>query len=652
MEFAINKHDVTDIEYRIFLDFLQMGGRQVKGVVDIKAKLRVSARSLSLRYCGRVLSVEGVQSYDFDSNTLTLTFENEALDRLFHVSFESEVRDEPVGLFERFGSDSSCLFCQGEPYGIEKVFPCLNDPGLKTNFKVYARVQRYQKCYSNQAKSRKILSLKDLKDNHFESLVSKSLDEKGKILIFKKMRRISIHLFTICVGNFYKYKQRIQIQKLESGENTSLALRVLIPESLINIKAPFVEQVFFEISKFGIDYYIEKFQIDFPYEKVDWVFTDFGFSAMENPGLITVNKSNLNMFPKNNFLACNRVRMILHELCHSYFGNMVSICGWRDIWFKEAFTEFWCQQAHQSYVEKGLNSEAGEVMNIQIYKFIKFFYLISDTISNPHSLVPSVLNEDNFYSHTVYYKGVKILDVISKMCGLPTFEKFSQIIVKKFKDSAISSDELFSEFEDHCLKESNLVNKHIEPLIREDDLEGIRKSQDKAFTFGSVFNLVKPFLFNESKFLIFEVRLNTEKREIEVNPISGIVRPFYAEFEIFDQNFNSKGIVRGIMGLTNQSLTIDIKSSIPNLDENDFVVPIMNESGYFIYLHDEKTLDRLISNAKILEITNLSMRYYIYLFTSILRKYLPSEKGNYITELAALLETEEHPMFQFVKYSF
>ena len=149
---------------------------------------------------------------------------------------------------------------------------------------------------------------------------------------FAPTPRLSTYPTAIVAGE-YEYVR----QSFRSRRGRKIQLGLACRASLAEYLEP---ADVFEITGQGLDYYTELFDMDFPFAKYDQVFVpEFRPGAMENAGCVALSETFLFRDKVGAAGYEHRARVLLHEMAHMWFGNLVTMRWWGDVWLNESFAD-------------------------------------------------------------------------------------------------------------------------------------------------------------------------------------------------------------------------------------------------------------------------------------------------------------------------
>ena len=201
----------------------------------------------------------------------------------------------------------------------------------------------------------------------------------------------------------------------------------------------------FLVTKQGFEYFEKTFGLAYPFEKYDQIaVVDFNFGAMENAGAVTFREDVLvfrSHMPDKAYLS--RANTILHEMAHMWFGDMVTMYWWDDLWLNESFAEWSSYLALSEATRfKGAWSEFNSARKNWAYR--------QDQLSSTHPIIADMVDMEavnaNFDGIT-YAKGASVLHQLVAHVGRPQFIAGLQKYFAKHAWGNTTLDDLLVELE-------------------------------------------------------------------------------------------------------------------------------------------------------------------------------------------------------------
>lgn len=207
------------------------------------------------------------------------------------------------------------LYSQFEVPDSRRVFAVFEQPDLKATFRFTVTAPSAWEVVSNQA------------------VETRTEDGENATWVFKTTPRISSYITAIVAGPYAKVTS-----ELTSSDGRTIPLGIYSRKSLSqHLDADYI----FDITRKGFAYFEEKFDYPYPFEKYDQLFVpEFNAGAMENAGAVTFTETYVFRSKVTDAIKERRVVTILHELAHMWFGDLVTMKWWNDLWLNESFAEW------------------------------------------------------------------------------------------------------------------------------------------------------------------------------------------------------------------------------------------------------------------------------------------------------------------------
>ena len=287
--------------------------------------------------------------------------------------------------------DQTYLYTQYEPADARRVFACFEQPDLKAPFTFEVTAPDGWEVLSNQPATRTL-----------------SVDGAQRVT-FAPTLPISTYITAIAAGPYHRVAS-----SWSRGELT-VELGALCRASL----APHLDaDNVFDITRQGLDFYAEHFDYPYPFGKYDQIFVpEYNLGAMENPGLVTFTEAYVFRGTATDEQHQRRANTILHEMAHMWFGDLVTMVWWDDLWLKESFADF---------MGSLVSAEATRFTDAWVAFAIKrkAWAYLQDQLPTTHPIVADIVDLEaaklNFDGIT-YAKGASVLKQLVAFVGRDAF---------------------------------------------------------------------------------------------------------------------------------------------------------------------------------------------------------------------------------------
>ncbi|MCQ9368927.1 aminopeptidase N [Brevibacterium sp. 50QC2O2] len=217
-------------------------------------------------------------------------------------------------------------YTQFEPTDARRVFANFDQPDLKATFDFRISAPDDLVALSNG-------TVVPASDAGAEAPAG---DQSARIVrhVFATTKRQSSYITCVAVGDYAAahdvYTHPATGQRIELGVFARASLADHMDAAEI-----------FAITKSGLDFYHDFFDYPYPWGKYDQIFVpEYNLGAMENPGLVTFTDSYLYRDAVTRTQYESRANTILHEMTHMWFGDLVTMRWWDDLWLKESFADY------------------------------------------------------------------------------------------------------------------------------------------------------------------------------------------------------------------------------------------------------------------------------------------------------------------------
>ncbi|MET3142460.1 UNVERIFIED_ORG: aminopeptidase N [Arthrobacter sp. UYEF2] len=252
--------------------------------------------------------------------------------RLDNLQAENQVTVTGTALYSRSGegmhrfvdpADGRCyLYTQYEPADARRVFANFEQPDLKAEYTFHVMAPSGWEVASNGMEAARTQLTSDPDTSRWD---------------FATTRPMSTYITTILAGPYFKAQDHWSAT-LNDGTPLEVPLALYCRASMAE---SFDAAELFRLTKNGLNFFNRLFDYPYPWGKYDQAFVpEYNLGAMENPGLVTFTESYVFTSRATDAQYQARANTLMHEMAHMWFGDLVTMQWWDDLWLKESFADY------------------------------------------------------------------------------------------------------------------------------------------------------------------------------------------------------------------------------------------------------------------------------------------------------------------------
>eukprot|EP01130_Rhizamoeba_saxonica_P008191 TRINITY_DN3310_c1_g1_i1.p1 TRINITY_DN3310_c1_g1~~TRINITY_DN3310_c1_g1_i1.p1 ORF type:complete len:870 (+),score=221.39 TRINITY_DN3310_c1_g1_i1:38-2611(+) len=380
------------------------------------------------------------------------------------ISYNGELNDKLCGFYRSTyvgddGEEKIIATTQMEPADARRALPCWDEPAIKAKFNLTLNVPKHMVALGNMP------------------VISKNDDGDLSKYVFDETPIMSTYLLAFVVGEF---------EFLEDVTSEGITVRVWTTPGKIHMG-----KFALEVCKNVLSYFASYFGIPYPLPKQDMIaIPDFSAGAMENWGLITYRQTALLCDDSSSVSSKKRVAYVVaHELAHQWFGNLVTMEWWKELWLNEGFATFVGNLAVDNFFPQW------DIWTSFVSDYI-FRALDADSLVNSHPIevtVNKARSIEEIFDVISYCKGASVIRMIENYLGEEAFKQGLNIYLNKHAYSNAVTEDLWEGLtEGSGVNVTQMMDTWVKeigyPVVSFEEVEGekgkIRLRQDRFLSGG------------------------------------------------------------------------------------------------------------------------------------------------------------------------
>lgn len=330
------------------------------------------------------------------------------------INFETNLNNNLQGCylssFDFNNKKEKIVATQFESHYARECFPCIDEPAAKAQFILH-------------------ITVPDLESGDIVLANTELTQQEGDTFTFAPTPRMSTYLLAWVIGKF---------QKVETvnKNGVKVASYAALNQTLTSLE--FAN----EVAARALEYYDDKFGLKYPLNKLDQVaLPDFEAGAMENWGLVTYRESCMLAEPNAAVDTKQSVAVtVTHELSHQWFGDLVTMEWWNDLWLNESFAtimEFYATDALYPEFKVWQDFYTSDCLAALRRDCLPGVQAVQQEVYHPAEIATL------FDSAIVYAKGARLVLMLIKLMGETNFYKGVQDYFQKYQYQNTIGDNLW-----------------------------------------------------------------------------------------------------------------------------------------------------------------------------------------------------------------
>lgn len=407
--------------YAIHIDLTKAAKRQFSGTVTITGELKHRSNNITLHNNALAIASAHIDGqpvrWEVQKDDELLLRSKELLHAGEHtitITYTGVINDLMHGIYPCYftydSKEQELIATQFESHSAREAFPCIDEPAAKATFDLTLTTQPGITVLANTP----VLSQKTKSD--------------AMVTTFATSPRMSTYLLAFVIG---------ELGYTETTNKNGVTIRAYATLDK-------VEQTGFATAYAAkvLDFYDDYFALPYPLAKCDMVaLPDFSSGAMENWGLITFRESAMLVAKDTPADSKQQIATtISHELAHQWFGNLVTMAWWDDLWLNESFASWIAEYVNDHFYPEWQSWElfsASDQQSALSRDSLASVQAVQQHVSHPDEI------QTQFDSAIVYAKGACLLRMLHEYLGANDFRAGLRLYMQRHKYSNTATADLW-----------------------------------------------------------------------------------------------------------------------------------------------------------------------------------------------------------------